>query len=95
MPFEHPKSRPTRQLQQPPRKANMMSSNESEGSEDEEDDASLGQADDITDAAMQHVFSKQSSLAAAQPHTVKNKKSSSVSNKRQPGFGLKAKQPVQ
>ena len=82
--FEHPKSRPTRQLQQPPRKANMMSSNESEGSDD--DDASLGQAD-INDAAMQHVFSKQSNI---QPHTVKNKKSSSVSN-RQPGFGPKAK----
>lgn len=57
----------------------MMSSNESEGSDDEDDDASLGQAD-INDAAMQHVFSKPSSIAAAQPHTVKNKKSSSVSN---------------
>ena len=57
----------------------MMSSNESEGSDDEDDDASLGQAD-INDAAMQHVFSKPSSIAAAQPQTVKNKKSSSVSN---------------
>ena len=63
----------------------MMSSNESEGSDDD-DEASLGQAD-INDAAMQHVFSKPSNI---QPHTVKNKKSSSVSN-RQPGFGLKAK----